>query len=61
MNSENRAAEKADTEDHVPLAVRNARRGRAALRPYYWISLGSIILLVAALLILTYRMEHIAV
>ncbi|HLQ75769.1 MAG TPA: hypothetical protein VK210_00345 [Terriglobia bacterium] len=56
MNPENRAADKAETEDHVPLSVANARRARAALRPYYWISLGSIILLVAALLILTYRM-----
>jgi hypothetical protein len=56
MNTENRAADKAETEDHVPLSVRNARRARAARRPYYWISLGSIIVLVAALLILTYRM-----
>ena len=56
MNPENRAADKAETEDHVPLSVANARRARAALRPYYWISLGSIIMLVTALLILTYRM-----
>jgi hypothetical protein len=56
MNPENRAADKAETEDHVPLSVANARRARAALQPYYWISLSSIIMLVAALLILAYRM-----
>ena len=56
MNSENRAADKAETGDNVPLTVRNARRARAALRPYFWMSLASIITLVVALLILTYRM-----
>jgi len=56
MNSENSAGDKTDTEDCSPLSVANARRARAALRPYYWMSLGSIIMLVGALLILTYRM-----
>jgi hypothetical protein len=56
MNSENRASDKAESEDHVPLSVANARRARAALQPYYWISVASIIMLVTALLILTHRM-----
>jgi hypothetical protein len=56
MNSENSSGDKTDIEDSRPLSVANARRRRAALRPYYWMSLGSIIMLVGALLILTYRM-----
>jgi hypothetical protein len=35
MNSENRAADKAETGDNAPLSVMNARRARAALRPYF--------------------------
>jgi hypothetical protein len=56
MNSENIVADKAETGDNVPLLIRHARRARAVLGPYFWMSLGSIITLVVALLILTYRM-----
>jgi len=59
-NSEPDAERKeAGLEDSVPLSVRNARKKRKALRalePYYWMSFASVILLAAALAILTYRM-----
>jgi hypothetical protein len=48
-----------DVEDWVPLSVREARQARkmrADLWPQIWMSFASVIILAAALAILTYRM-----
>jgi len=43
-------------EQYVPLSVRNARQIRRDLWPSIWVSFASIIILGAALAILSYRM-----
>ena len=43
-------------EKYVPLNLRNARQMRKTLWPHLWMSFASIILLVVALAILSYRM-----
>ncbi|HET8925244.1 MAG TPA: hypothetical protein VFN26_19840 [Candidatus Acidoferrum sp.] len=45
-----------DLDDCVPLSVRKARKMRRDLWPHLWMSFASIIILAAALAILTYRM-----
>jgi hypothetical protein len=45
-----------DLEEHVPLSVRNARKMRRDLWPSIWMSFASILILAAALAILSYRM-----
>jgi hypothetical protein len=45
-----------DLEAYVPLSVRNARQMRRNMWPYLWMSFASVIILAAALAILTYRM-----
>jgi hypothetical protein len=44
-------------EEHVPLSVRNARNLRRDLWPSIWMSFASILILAAALAILSYRIE----
>jgi hypothetical protein len=44
-----------DPDEYIPPGMRSARRMRSNLWPYIWISLGSILLLMAALVILAYR------
>jgi hypothetical protein len=43
-------------EEGVPLTVRNARKTRKDLWPSLWMSFASILILAAALAILSYRM-----
>jgi hypothetical protein len=45
-----------DGEEWVPLSVRNARQMRRDWWPSIWMSFASIIILAAALAILSYRM-----
>ena len=45
-----------DLEEHVPLSVRNARQMRRDWWPSIWMSFASILILTAALAILSYRM-----
>jgi hypothetical protein len=47
---------RATAEDCVPLSVRNARRVRRDLWPSIWMTFASILILAAALAILSYRM-----
>ena len=42
-------------EEWVPLSVRNARKMRKDLWPYIWMSFASIIILVVAFAIVSYR------
>ncbi len=56
MNSEQEEPAKRDLEEGVPLTVRNARRICRDLWPSIWMSLASIVILAAALAILSYRM-----
>jgi hypothetical protein len=47
-----------DVENWVPLSVREARQARKMrgnLRPYVWMNFASILILAAALAIITYR------
>jgi hypothetical protein len=41
--------------EYIPLGMRSARRMRSNVWPYIWISFASILLLMAALVILAYR------
>jgi hypothetical protein len=50
----NKASE-SKPEDYVPFGMRSARRVRNNVWPYVWISFASILLLMAALVILSYR------
>ena len=45
-----------EKDECVPLSVRNARQMRRDLWPSIWMSFASIIILAAALAILSYRM-----
>jgi hypothetical protein len=45
-----------DLEERAPLSVRNARRMRRDWWPSIWITLASILILAAALAVLSYRM-----
>jgi hypothetical protein len=56
-NSESDAErEEAGLDDGIPLSVRCARQMRKTLWPHFWMSFASIIILAAALAILSYRM-----
>jgi hypothetical protein len=44
-----------DPDEYIPLSMRSVRRMRSNVWPYIWISFASILLLMAALAILAYR------
>ena len=45
-----------DPDEYIPLSMRSARRMRTDVWPYIWMSFASILLLMAALVVLAYRM-----
>lgn len=44
-----------DPDEYIPFGMRSARRMRSNVWPYIWISFAWILLLMAALVILAYR------
>jgi hypothetical protein len=53
--SSGQAREPSKASEYIPLGMRSAQRMRNNVWPYIWISFASILLLMAALVVLAYR------